>query len=63
MVRQPPQQLSATGLDVNIYAAGLAVFYQVVADQTRVFLPKNYLFPIPQTEIDIAPELKQNYGW
>ena len=61
--RPTPQQLAATGLDVTSYAAGLAVFYQVVPDQTRVFLPKHYLFPIPQTEIDIDPELKQNYGW
>ena len=61
--RPTPQQLTATGLDVNSYAAGLAVFYQVVPDQTRVFLPKHYLFPIPQSEIDIDPELKQNYGW
>jgi len=39
------------------------VFYQVVPDQTRVFLPKHYLFPIPQSEIDIDPGLKQNYCW
>jgi len=35
----------------------------VVPDQTRIFQPKHYLFPIPQSEIDIDSELKQNYGW
>lgn len=61
--RPTAQQLASTGFDVNGYDAGLAVFYQVVTDQTRVFLPKHYLFPIPQSEIDIDPALKQNYGW
>ncbi len=31
---------------------------------TRTFnIPKNYLFPIPDTEVKKAPNLKQNAGW
>lgn len=31
--------------------------------QTRSFLNKNYWFPVPQGEIDINPNLKQNPNW
>lgn len=61
--RPTPAQLSATGLDVNGQPAGEAVFFQNVVDQTRVFLPKHYLMPIPQSEIEIDKNLIQNYGW
>lgn len=30
---------------------------------TKVFKPKNYLFPIPADEIDLNPLLTQNQGW
>jgi hypothetical protein len=29
----------------------------------RVFLPKHYLWPIPQTERNLDPNLTQNAGW
>ncbi|PZP48606.1 MAG: hypothetical protein DI598_09840 [Pseudopedobacter saltans] len=61
--RPSQDELRATGLDVNSEAAGVAVFYKNVAVQTRVFLDKHYLFPIPQIEIDKNPNLIQNFGW
>jgi hypothetical protein len=61
--RPTPAELNATGFDSNSEAAGVAVFYKVVVDQTRVFLDRHYLMPIPQTEINIDPALVQNYGW
>ncbi|MFD2287889.1 RagB/SusD family nutrient uptake outer membrane protein [Pedobacter petrophilus] len=61
--RPSTAELSATGLDINSEAAGVAVLYKPVTIQDRVFADKHYLMPIPQTEIDKNPELKQNYGW
>ncbi|RAV55343.1 hypothetical protein DIU36_19335, partial [Mucilaginibacter rubeus] len=58
-----PGELNSTGLDPNSEAAGVAVFYKTVVDQTRVFADRHYLMPIPQTEINIDPALVQNYGW
>lgn len=61
---QPSQaELASTGLDVNSQAAGAAVFYKTVIIQTRTFTKKDYLFPIPQIEIDKNTNLVQNYGW
>ena len=56
-------ELSGTGLDPQSEEAGVAVFYKPVVIQTRVFLDKHYLMPIPQSEIDKVPSLVQNYGW
>jgi hypothetical protein len=56
-------ELSATGLDVASEAAGVAVFYKTVTLQSRVFIDKHYLMPIPQSEIDKDPNLVENYGW
>ena len=61
--RPTPGELNSTGLDPNSEAAGVAVFYKTVVDQTRVFADRHYLMPIPQTEINIDPALVQNYGW
>ena len=61
--RPTPEELNSTGLDANSEAAGVAVFYKTVVDQTRVFADRHYLMPIPQTEINIDPALVQNYGW
>lgn len=61
--RPTTEELKATGYDVNSKEAGLAVFYKVVTIQTRVFQPKHYLFPIPQTELETNHKLVQNYGW
>ncbi len=38
-------------------------FYDKTAFETRVFENKMYLFPIPQSEIDEAPNIVQNPGW
>lgn len=61
--RPSSQELVATGLNVNSQEAGLAVFYKKVPLQTRVFQYYHYLMPIPINEIDINPQLVQNYGW
>jgi len=61
--RPSTTELSATGLDINSEAAGVAVLYKPVTIQDRVFTDKHYLMPIPQTEIDKSPNLKQNFGW
>ena len=64
MNNRPSQdELEATGLDWKSEAAGVAVFYKRTPMQTRVFQEKHYLFPIPKSEIDKNPNLKQNYGW
>ena len=61
--RPSSQELVATGLNVNSQEAGLAIFYKKVPLQTRVFQYYHYLMPIPINEIDINPQLVQNYGW
>lgn len=61
--RPTTEELQSSGFDVNSKEAGLSVFYKRVVIQTRVFQPKHYLFPIPQTEIEVNHQLVQNYGW
>ncbi|WP_080902974.1 RagB/SusD family nutrient uptake outer membrane protein [Parabacteroides sp. Marseille-P3160] len=38
-------------------------FYNVVPFETRIFRKEYYLFPIPQTEIDMSKKLVQNPWW
>lgn len=38
-------------------------FYQRTLIETRIFVDKDYLFPIPNTQILINPNLVQNPGW
>jgi hypothetical protein len=38
-------------------------FFQPRVFSTRVFLPRHFLFPIPQREIDRNNLLTQNFGW
>ena len=40
-----------------------AAFYTPVVFETRVFQKKHYLFPLPQTDININLQLVQNTGW
>ncbi|UYQ91468.1 RagB/SusD family nutrient uptake outer membrane protein [Chitinophaga horti] len=61
--RPTTAELQGTGLDVNSEAAGLAVFYKEAPVQTRVFLDRHYLMPIPQREMDVNDNMVQNYGW
>ena len=37
--------------------------YQYADVDSRVFAEKNYLFPIPQAELNLHPKLGQNPGW
>ncbi|NLR82472.1 RagB/SusD family nutrient uptake outer membrane protein [Chitinophaga eiseniae] len=62
--RPTSAELQATGLDPNSEAAGVAVFYKLTTIQTRVFMDRHYLMPIPQSEIDKGGgKLVQNLGW
>lgn len=49
------------GLDIN--AQNEQDFYNVVPFENRIFDQRHYLFPIPQSEININVELVQNTGW
>ena len=49
------------GLDIN--AENEPDFYNVVTFENRIFRQQDYLWPIPQDEIDINPVLVQNPGW
>jgi hypothetical protein len=55
------------GMNVNVTSSSLSVwrdeFYQRTAFETRVFLERQYLQPIPQTSIMKNPVLVQNPGW
>jgi len=49
------------GLDIN--ANDINNFYNKVPFETRVFTKRNYLFPIPQDEVNSDKALVQNTGW
>ncbi|MEH6406223.1 MAG: RagB/SusD family nutrient uptake outer membrane protein [Leeuwenhoekiella sp.] len=49
------------GLDIN--AREEENFYKVVSFEERVFRPQDYLWPIPQDELNANPSLVQNPGW
>ncbi|UJH90667.1 RagB/SusD family nutrient uptake outer membrane protein [Antarcticibacterium sp. 1MA-6-2] len=51
----------AYGMDIN--AREEADFYNIVEFENRVFRPQDYLWPIPQDEINANPSLNQNPGW
>ncbi|OKZ40998.1 MAG: hypothetical protein BHV82_08825 [Odoribacter sp. 43_10] len=53
------------GMNVNISSKNAlrSEYYQRTAFETRVFLERQYLQPIPQTAIMKNPDLKQNPGW
>lgn len=38
-------------------------FFEKVVVETRTFLPKHYLFPIPDQDVRRNPKMVQNYGW
>lgn len=61
--RPSQEELEATGLDWKSEEAGVAVYYKRMPLQTRLFQDKHYLYPIPKSEMDKNPNLKQNYGW
>lgn len=47
---------------MNMNASGVD-FYQKTLIETRIFREKDYLFPIPNNQILINPNLVQNPGW
>lgn len=49
------------GLDIN--ATNENDFYNVVVFEDRVFRPQDYLWPIPQDELDSNTSLIQNTNW
>lgn len=53
------------GMNVNISSASAlrTEYYQRTAFETRVFLERQYLQPIPQSVIMKNPDLVQNPGW
>jgi len=52
------------GMDINSGNSLTDVnFYKRTPFETRVFQKKNYLWPIPQQEINIDKNLLQNTGW
>lgn len=57
-------EISGTA-DAPVYTYGAARSAQNGGTiETRVFnVPKNYLFPIPDADVKMAPELRQNAGW
>lgn len=60
-----PEEMDASGIfDESDKERGLYPFYKEVVLQKRVFKKKHYLFPIPQSEMNICNDfLVQNYGW
>ncbi|MFD2826745.1 RagB/SusD family nutrient uptake outer membrane protein [Leeuwenhoekiella polynyae] len=49
------------GMDINARAE--SDFYNVVTFETRIFRSQDYLWPIPQDELNANPTLVQNPGW
>lgn len=47
---------------MNINKSG-ADFYKRTVLESRTFNPRSYFFPIPQSEIDVDPDIVQNPGW
>jgi starch-binding outer membrane protein, SusD/RagB family len=48
---------------MKITKVGTVLTYTPFVVEQRVFAPKNYLFPIPQSELSKAPSLEQNPGY
>ncbi len=59
-----PATLGASVRGVKLIQTTPGVFtYTPETTEPRVFVPKMYLFPIPQTELSVAPGLVQNPLW
>lgn len=57
-----PETMGADVYGMNMYASGSA-FYEKTLVQKRRFLPRDYLWPIPNDEILKDKYLVQNPGW
>jgi starch-binding outer membrane protein, SusD/RagB family len=55
--------LNAPVRGMKITKVGTVLTYTPFVVEQRVFAPKNYLFPIPQSELNKAPSLEQNPGY
>lgn len=61
---QAPTYFNGPLRGVNITQTAPSVFaYAPFTVETRVFQPKMYLYPIPQTDLNISPLLLQNPMW
>jgi len=58
------QEYNIYGVTVTPTASTVYTYGPAQVHPTRAFnIPKNYYFPIPDADIKIAPNLKQNPGW
>jgi hypothetical protein len=57
-----PQTDAGPFYGMNLYADESA-FYQKTQTETRVFYPRDYFFPIPESEVLIDNLIVQNTGW
>jgi len=57
-----PQTDAGPFYGMNMYADESA-FYQKTQTETRVFYPRDYFFPIPESEVLIDNLIVQNTGW
>ena len=49
---------------IQIYSSSAVFFYLIVKlSLEKSDEPKNYFFPIPEREMNINRQLKQNKGW
>jgi starch-binding outer membrane protein, SusD/RagB family len=61
--RKGPEFLNRPVTGVQISRSGTTLAYTPITVENRVFLEKNYLYPIPQTELIRTTQLKQNPGY
>jgi hypothetical protein len=50
------------GVDISQVSPGVFTYTPIIVEQ-RTFVPKMYLYPIPQTDLNISPALVQNPLW
>jgi len=48
---------------MRIIKTGTTFTYTPFVVENRVFTTANYFFPIPQSELNKAPALEQNFGY
>ncbi|MDE1192083.1 MAG: RagB/SusD family nutrient uptake outer membrane protein [Arachidicoccus sp.] len=60
--RVAAQTMGASVYGMNMFGDS-TTFYQKTLDQTRRFLPRDYLWPIPNTEVLVNNSMVQNPGW
>ena len=48
---------------MNVLYSNSCCKEEKVVVETRTFLPKHYLFPIPDEDVRRNPKMVQNLGW